>query len=164
MVFFPLSFAWAQMMLRRFLWIDSNTQRSVNQRNSNSKLFLTISLLYFNTISACISKKEKKNNSPSFICVIAQRKWVLCSLSSYSLFLDRQKIFKASLFVSWSMAREQHTQSPRIALSGSSFVHRMHVSEEDGLNTRYTEKATLIPVDNLQNIVIETSYHTSALQ
>lgn len=72
-----------------------------HRRNSNNKPFLTICSVLTAFLPAF--QRKKKPNFPSFICVIAQRKWgkwVLCSLSSVSLFLDRQKIFKASLFVS----------------------------------------------------------------
>lgn len=48
-------------------FLNIHTQSFANQRNSNNKPFLTISLLCFNTISACISKK-KTQFSKLYLC------------------------------------------------------------------------------------------------
>lgn len=43
-------------------------RKSNTEGNSNNKPFLTISLLCFNTISACISKGKKKQFSKLYLC------------------------------------------------------------------------------------------------
>lgn len=95
------------------------------------------SLCYVLTAFMLAFQRKKALNFPGFICVIAQRKWgkigfvlpVVCFFR-----LGHTKIFKASLPVSWNVAKEDF-RSP--------LKSRTHVSGEAMLNMCYTGTAAL---------------------